>query len=380
MPDFTGVTFANQTVTPADDALVRRALLGDGILTGCEFSYSGYTLTMRSGALIVCGRQIRHPSAQNWAVVGAKTGYARLVLDIDLTKSSTAQLFEQVTTSLEYASAEDGFTALTQENINVSGSHYQAALCVVSLGDAGITGIVDQMDAAEGSGGNFSVVGGLTQPTSPKENMIWVKADIKKSPKYVFAVAAPESPSDGLIWFLATNAGIITRTNVYTGGAWVMADTYMYLGGNWVTISTAYTYLFTSGKGSNYEITKYVDRRASIEIEKEKIAINSISGNEGYIGSVLNIGPFNATDLMTLCIDMEYLKAEPHYADFQASFGVSQTEWTNYNTHLVNNCVKFGANVFSRKTVSLDIQALSGELYFVWNGAGVANIFNIWAK
>lgn len=248
MPDFTGVTFANQTVTPADDALVRRALLGDGILTGCEFSYSGYTLTMRSGVLIVCGRQIRHPSAQNWAVVGAKTGYARLVLDIDLTKSSTAQLFEQVTTSLEYASAEDGFTALTQENINVSGSHYQAALCVVSLGDAGITGIVDQMDAAEGGGGNFSVVGGLTQPTSPKENMIWVKVDIKKSPKYVFAVEAPESPSDGLIWFQATNAGIITQTNVYTGGAWLAADTYMYLGGKWVQIASAWNgELFDNG-------------------------------------------------------------------------------------------------------------------------------------
>lgn len=251
MPDFTGVTFANQTVTPADDALVRRALLGDGILTGCEFSYSGYTLTMRSGALIVCGRQIRHPSAQNWAVVGAKTGYARLVLDIDLTKSSTAQLFEQVTTSLEYASAEDGFTALTQENINVSGSHYQAALCVVSLGDAGITGIVEQMDAAEGGGGNFSVVGGLTQPTSPKENMIWVKADIKKSPKYVFAEAAPEAPAEGLIWFSATGDGIITQANVYADGAWNRVDAYMYLSGAWVHITSTIVYLYNKGDTCN---------------------------------------------------------------------------------------------------------------------------------
>ena len=32
MADFSGVTFAKQNVTPADDGLIRRALLSDGIL------------------------------------------------------------------------------------------------------------------------------------------------------------------------------------------------------------------------------------------------------------------------------------------------------------------------------------------------------------
>lgn len=248
MADFSGVTFAKQNVTPADDGLIRRALLSDGILTGCNFSYSGYTLSMRAGALIVCGRQIRHPSAQNWAVVGAKSGYARLVLDIDLTKSSTKDLFEQVSTTLEYATDEDGFTELTQEDLNVSGSHYQIALCVVSLGEAGITGIVSQLDSAAGTGGNFSVVGGLTQPASPKENMIWVKANVKKAPKYVFAVAAPDSPSEGLIWFLVSSSGAITQASAYTDGAWVTTDAYMYLAGNWVQITAAWNgELFDNG-------------------------------------------------------------------------------------------------------------------------------------
>nr|DAM55816.1 MAG TPA: Receptor Binding Protein sandwich domain, phage receptor.75A [Caudoviricetes sp.] len=248
MADFSGVTFAKQNVTPADDGLIRRALLSDGILTGCNFSYSGYTLSMRAGALIVCGRQIRHPSAQNWAVVGAKSGYARLVLDIDLTKSSTKELFEQVSTTLEYATDEAGFTELIQEDLNVSGSHYQIALCVVSLGEAGITGIVSQLDSAAGTGGNFSVVGGLTQPTSPKENMIWVKANVKKAPKYVFAVAAPDSPSEGLIWFLASSSGAITQASAYTDGAWVTTDAYMYLAGNWVQITAAWNgELFDNG-------------------------------------------------------------------------------------------------------------------------------------
>lgn len=249
MADFSGVTFAKQNVTPADDGLIRRALLSDGILTGCNFSYSGYTLSMRAGALIVCGRQIRHPSAQNWAVVGAKSGYARLVLDIDLTKSSTKELFEQVSTTLEYATDEAGFTELTQEDLNVSGSHYQIALCVVSLGEAGITGIVSQLDAAVGGGGgNFNVVGGLTQPTSPRENMIWVKADIKPRPAFVVAQTAPDSPADGLIWFFASAQGLLTKAYVYSGSTWVLADTYVYLADTWVQIASAWNgELFDNG-------------------------------------------------------------------------------------------------------------------------------------
>ena len=36
--NFTGVTFPNQKVTPAYDAVIRRALLDDGILTGCALT------------------------------------------------------------------------------------------------------------------------------------------------------------------------------------------------------------------------------------------------------------------------------------------------------------------------------------------------------
>ena len=47
MSNFTGVTFAKQKVSPSDDAVIRRAVLTDGILFGCELSYSGSTLTMQ---------------------------------------------------------------------------------------------------------------------------------------------------------------------------------------------------------------------------------------------------------------------------------------------------------------------------------------------
>ena len=142
---FAGITFPWQRVTPSDDAIIRRTLLADGILSGCELSYSGSTLTMGAGLLIACGRQLRHTAVQNWAVVGATSGYARLVLSIDTTRTSTKEDFDQIVDSIEYASSRDGFTELQQADINESGTIYQLVACVVSLGAGGITGIVEQV-------------------------------------------------------------------------------------------------------------------------------------------------------------------------------------------------------------------------------------------
>ena len=164
--NFTGVTFAKQKVAPSDDAIIRRAALSDGILTGCALSYSGSTLTMAAGQLLVCGRQIRHPSSQNWAVVDATSGYARVVLTIDLTRTASKDVFDQVLDTIEYASSVDGFAALEQADVNASGVRYQVVLAVVSLGTGGITGIVSQLQKSEGSGGgaNLFAVISVTYP------------------------------------------------------------------------------------------------------------------------------------------------------------------------------------------------------------------------
>ena len=158
---FKGVTFANQNVSPVDDAVLRRRLLSDGILTGCDLTYAGYTLTMAAGYLIACGRQIRRPAAENWAISDATSGYARVLMTIDMTRTSTEEVFDQVNTAIEYATSEDGFPELIQDDINTTGSQYQVSLAVVSLGTGGITGIVSKLElthqgnsdlAADGAG------------------------------------------------------------------------------------------------------------------------------------------------------------------------------------------------------------------------------------
>ena len=162
---FTGVTFPNQKVTPANDAVIRRAIFDDGILTGCDLSYSGSTLTMTAGQLMICGRQIIHPSSQNWAVTEATSGYARLVLTIDVTRTSTKDTFDQVVDEIQYATDANGFADLTTADINATGTRYQVAVCVVSLGPGGITGIASKLDVTEGGGAG----GVLTVTVSPGE-------------------------------------------------------------------------------------------------------------------------------------------------------------------------------------------------------------------
>ena len=145
---FTGITFPQQKVTPSDDAVIRRALLSDGILSGCDLSYAGSTLTMAPGLLIGCGRQFRHTAVQHWAITGATSGYARLVLTIDASLASTKNAFEQVVDSVEYADSLDGFLQLQRDDINDSGTVYQMVVCVVSLGPGGITGIQSKLKYA----------------------------------------------------------------------------------------------------------------------------------------------------------------------------------------------------------------------------------------
>lgn len=156
--NFTGVTFAQQHVKPADDAIIRRAILTDGILTGCDLGYSGPTLTMGMGHLMICGRQILHPVSQNWAVTGKTSGFARLLLTIDLTRTSSSEEFDQVVDSIEYASAVDEFPSLTLDDINSTGTKYQMVVCTVSLSSDGITGIVSKAEASSPSLGDKSVL------------------------------------------------------------------------------------------------------------------------------------------------------------------------------------------------------------------------------
>lgn len=249
--DFSGITFPAQKCRPADDAILRRALLSDGILSGCTLSYAGRTLTMGAGQLIACGRQFRHPASQNWPITAKTSGFARLIITLDISRSSTDSNFDMVNASVEYATTQTGFAALVQEDINNTGTRYQIELCVVSLGSTGITGIVKQLGKAAGTGGglSFKVVGGTTRPAAA-DGLVWVNTALI-IPSVVFSSDQPSAPEAGAVWFKTGTSGVgpVNLTNdttaVYaylqdarqwTGTAWNAVSVAICIGGQWSPI------------------------------------------------------------------------------------------------------------------------------------------------
>lgn len=198
--NFTGITFDDCNVSPSDDGIINRTILPDGILSGCEISYSGSTLTMAAGTLIACGRQFRHPAAQNWAVVDATTGYARLLITLDLTRSATDQTFDQVVDAVEYANDISGFPALVQQDLNAAGTKYQVVACVMSLGTGGISGIINTMPAVHPA----STDGGRLTVTAPAGSTVTVSKDGKTLTRVAGA--------DGIVVFRGLETGTWTLT------------------------------------------------------------------------------------------------------------------------------------------------------------------------
>lgn len=143
----TGITFANQKITPSDDGRLYGAMLADGILTGCGITFAAATLSVAAGSLLIGTRELR-TSGETLSVTGATSGYARVIIDIDLTRAATKTSFEQAQFQIQYAASLDAFASLEQQDINTAGTHYQAAFCILSLGTAGITGVVSSLASA----------------------------------------------------------------------------------------------------------------------------------------------------------------------------------------------------------------------------------------
>lgn len=157
---FQGINFSSQHIVPSDDGRLYEAIFEDGALYGCELSYVGAALTIGAGYLMIGGREIEITEDEVFNINEATSGYAQLVMTIDLTQTATIGAFNQVSIDVRYASTEAGFASLIKDDINGAGTKYQQQLALVSLGTGGITGIVDGMprSSLKGAGRVFSII------------------------------------------------------------------------------------------------------------------------------------------------------------------------------------------------------------------------------
>lgn len=240
---YKGINFARQHLVPVDDGNLYRAIFQDGSLHGCQISTSGAVLTMTAGYIMCGGRQIEITADESFTLNEQTSGYARILLQIDLTQTATESTFQQVSTLIQYAATEEGFATLIQQDINNGGSLYQMQLALVSLAAGGISAIVEDLPVADlrgGGGLNFSIVGGTTQPTG-KENLIWVNTNTAIT-SWEFSATEPTSPVEGMVWFATGTFANAPINAIKKNGIWIYpTNSSQYIGGEWAN-KTSKTY------------------------------------------------------------------------------------------------------------------------------------------
>ena len=372
---YQGINFANQRLVPSDDGRLYQKIFNDGALYGCELSYSGAVLFLTPGFLIIGGREIELDAAEQIPINEAISGFAQLVISIDLTQTATKDSFNQISMSVRYAAAEDGFATLVQDDINGSGSRYEAQLALVSLGAGGITGIIEDMPQAAFRGAadglNHKVVGGTEQPISPAENTVWVNTDTAIN-GYAFSADEPASPVEGMIWF-ETGVDAPAPINIdkkntvmlyptgckqYISGAWVKKQATTYQNGAWVDWVT---YLYNTG-----------DERTAITGGWK--GVNNYSG-EGYTKGTLTKNTSSIT-LATAASLPSAITAQTTKKISLSGFSELKINVTNFTCDASGGAWIgiFSANaaqpvaelsITSKGTKSLDISEYSSGTYYV---------------
>ena len=142
-----GVNFVDQPFTPSSDCAIWRRAVSDGILDGMAISAAGSSLTVQPGWLMAGGKELQLPAAITVPVTEATSGKARLVVNVDLTKTATELSFLQAWIELEY---EASYADLTQQDLSASGTIYQMILAEVSLSAGGISAITRTCGPAHG--------------------------------------------------------------------------------------------------------------------------------------------------------------------------------------------------------------------------------------
>ena len=140
-----GFRFTNQLANAEVDARIHQEFLNknDGIFYGMELSYTNSSITVSEGLCEIAGRPVTVIDNET-VTVETENLYCVLVLEIDLSKESSKDKFEQV--KFKILTSNTDYTAVTQQDINkYAGTEriYQLEFARFRSGTSGITDFKD---------------------------------------------------------------------------------------------------------------------------------------------------------------------------------------------------------------------------------------------
>ena len=140
-----GFRFTNQLANAEVDARIHQEFLNrnDGIFYGMELSYTNNSITITEGLCEIAGRPVAVIDSET-VNVGTDNLYCLLVLEIDLSKDSTKDAFNQV--SFKLLTSSTSYPTVTQQDINMyngSNNLYQLEFARFKSVTSGITEFKD---------------------------------------------------------------------------------------------------------------------------------------------------------------------------------------------------------------------------------------------
>lgn len=140
------VTYANQTVTPTNDAIIyERAIDQNGIFYGCNVTVTGNNVNITGGYGIICGREFTINS-ESIAVTLAPSGtlLGRLYVRLDLADADAPIQLLTVT--------GNSLPALEQDsNVNFTNGTYEMELATFNVGVSALSDVVETFETIVGT-------------------------------------------------------------------------------------------------------------------------------------------------------------------------------------------------------------------------------------
>ncbi len=140
-----GFRFTNQLSNAEVDARIHQEFLNknDGIFYGMELSKTTNSITISEGLCEIAGRPVGVIDSETVPVT-TENLYCLLVLEIDLSKESTKDVFNQV--QFKLLTSSTSYPAVTQQDINIYNGEnniYQLEFARFRSGSSGITDFND---------------------------------------------------------------------------------------------------------------------------------------------------------------------------------------------------------------------------------------------
>lgn len=196
-----GFRFTNQLANAEVDARIHQEFLNknDGIFYGMDISKTNNSITIAEGLCEIAGRPVAVIDTET-VNVGTNTSYCLLILEIDLSKDSTKDVFEQV--SFKILESSSAYPSVTQEDINMYNGENNIYQLEFARFRTGSTGIIEFKDTRK----FLSFTGIYAQ----------IKADCEK----VMAEIKQElaNVKDGSDYLLKSTGGTVKGKTIFEGG------------------------------------------------------------------------------------------------------------------------------------------------------------------